>query len=638
MPRLYRAGPETPASVSAFKIPLPIRLPTALTLRPARGKDGRSHVERLIVVRPPRALWQNARLLASDSEPAAPPENRFGRAPTVIFQRSGGWRGLFSWGDLTSNDARKLYAREAGSTLLFVNQRGAPPDRWCTLDPQSHMPEFRPEALLSARQLGRSRYLIERVAIVENRRRVEAHAERVRQRTGTNGLLERTIRLDRLVAAWRRTHRNKGAPGVDRVSVELFSEKWQERLSSLQSDVRGGHYRPQPYLRVWAEKKAGGTRLMSIPSVVDRVLMGAAADVLSAVLEPHFFDRSFAYRPGRSARTAVSELLASPRISGGVGDHCGYRLVFRHDRSTAGPRNAARACGRRGVPPSRHIVDHESNARIRAGDTARGVPQGAPISPVLANLCLTPLDHWMEARALDYVRYADDFVALCDNEVQARKVTAELEEFLDQELKLSVKPAKTKFVAAGEGFEFLGFAIAHSDVAIPEERLLEAKQTVGQELAGEGTELNLLTQLDSYVRGFRNYFDLGMPGTTRQLQSLEADRVRQLSAWARARRLDLSLVLGRTERFVVESEPAPMPGSYADGQQARAADDAVIPPVAPPQPTSLEPHGATLPPSSAGRSTTPSPGEAPRDRSPTTSHITRGISRSGFRGASRCNP
>lgn len=580
-------SPWSPRS-DRYRTLLWLHLLTALAVRPGRRKDDRSPVERFVLVDPPRPLWQTAKLLAAhgetglrvtlvtaDVEPDAPPERWFGRAPAVIFQRSSGWKRLGLWGDLTSSDARRLHAREAGSTLLYVNQRGAPIDRWCTLDPQSHMPEFLPEALVGARRLARSRFLIERATVVENRRRIEAHAERVRHRAGTNDLLDRAIRIDRLTAAWRRTHRNKGVPGVDRVSVELFSERWQERLSSLQGEVRAVRYRPQPYLRVLAEKESGGQRPMSIPSVIDRVLMGAAADVLSGVLEPHFSDRSFAYRPGRSARGAVSELLASTRIAGGwaiIADIASYfdsidhRLLLGMLREHVADEAFLRL-----------ITSWITNMVLDGGQQVRprrGVPQGAPISPILANLYLTPLDRWMESRGLDYVRYADDFIALCDSEVQARKITAALEEFLARELDLSVKPSKTSFVQVAEGFEFLGFAIEQLGARIPETRLVEARRSVALALKGEGIESRVLTDLDAYVRGFRNYFDLGVPRITEQLEMLEADRRQQLVAWARARRLDLSLVIDRSERFVVETAPSAFPGAYAQEQPARTEEEA----------------------------------------------------------------
>lgn len=582
-----------------------LHLLTALSIRPARRNDGRSHVSRFVLVDPPLALWQSAKLLAehvqtglratlvvADRQPNAAPESWFGQAPAVIVQRSYGERRLAWWGDLTESDARRLYVRESGSRLLYVNQRGAPVDRWCSLDPQTGLPGVLPEALIAARRRGRSRYLVERASVVENRRRIEAHAERAGRRAGTSNLVERATRLERLTTAWRRTHRNKGMPGVDRVSVELFAERWQQRLSGLQADVREGRYRPRPYLRVWADKPSGDQRPMAIPTVADRVLMGAAADVLSAVLEPHFSDRSFAYRQGRSARSAVSELIASPRMAGGwaiVADIASYfdtidhRLLLGMLREHVADDAFVRLVGSWITNP---ILDSGQEVRPR-----RGVPQGAPISPVLANLYLTPLDRWMESRGLDYVRYADDFVALCDSEIQAQKVAAALEEFLARELKLSVKPTKTTFVAVGEGFEFLGFAFDRAGARIPEPRVQEARDSVARLLVSDERNSTVLTRLDAYVRGFRNYFDLEMPRTSEQLATLEADRVRQLIDWAIARRLDQALVIDRSERFVVELAPSAAPGAYGhdrdQDQPTSPEDESVLPQPIAPIPTSL---------------------------------------------------
>lgn len=589
VPELRIVQSQAPWAGRASRYPalLWLHLLAALASRPRRRRDGRSHVERLILIEPPPAAWGSADLLApllraglrvtvvtADRRASAPPEAWFGRSPAIVIQRSLGPERVASWGYLDDADAKRACSRLTGSHLLFVHQRGAPLERWCGLKVQASLPGVIPGALLAARGEGRRRYLIERTAVVENRRRIESHAYRATRRAASRDLLERSLRLERLTEAWRRAQRNKGAPGVDGVTVAAFAESWQPRLVALQAAVREGRYRPKPYLRLWVEKTSGGQRSMAIPIVADRVLMGAAAGALGSVLEPYFSDRSFAYRPGRSARGAILELMSSRRMATGwalIADIASYFDTIDHRLLLAMLRE--------------HVADEgfirlvsawitnpvsESGRQVPA---RRGVPQGAPISPVLSNLCLTPLDRWMEKRGLDYVRYADDFVALCDDATQAQQASQALEAFLARELKLSIKPTKTMFVPMAEGFEFLGFALNTSGAHIPVGRLEEARNEVRRILAFDSPTAATLESLDLYVRGFRNYFDLGTPSITEGLAVLEADRLRLVEAWAGARRLDVGLVRGRTERFMVEALPAPAPGAYAqEPQEAREGD------------------------------------------------------------------
>ena len=193
----------------------------------------------------------------------------------------------------------------------------------------------------------------------------------------------------------------------------------------------------------------------------------------------------------------------------------------------------------------------------------------------------------METRALDYVRYADDFVALCDSEAEARKAADALEAFLERELKLSVKPTKTTFVSVEEGFEFLGFSFRGPAVRIPEARLDESRLSLRALLQAGMPTAESLRFLDAYVRGFRNYFDLSSAVTTEALRALEMERVDLLRKWATGRRLDTSLVLAQTERFVVEEQPARAPGAYGEERTNTDNEYALPPRPAPAQVTSL---------------------------------------------------
>jgi group II intron reverse transcriptase/maturase/CRISPR-associated endonuclease Cas1 len=602
-PELRIVQMQAPWSDRPARLPLLAWLQVAagLAARPGRRTVGRSHVERLVVIDPPAGLWPLGGLVASlEHHPRltvvtpmtrapAPFEVWFSQSPAMVIQRSLGPDALAGAADMDLGDARRLHASTAGTELIFGHQRGAPADRWCALEAQHRLPEPVPGALVRARAEGRSRFLVERGAVIENRRRIEAHAARANRRSATRELLARVLSRERLVEAWRRSHRNRGAPGVDGVTVDAYAEHWQVNLAALEASVREGRYRPRPYLRLWTPKASGGERAMGIPVVADRVLMGATADVLSTILEPTFSDRSYAYRPGRGARQAVADLVGSPHLSEGwalIADIASYFDNIDHSLLLAMLRE--------------HVADDAfvrlvsqwlTNPARDAGQEARprrGVPQGAPISPVLANLYLTPLDRWMERKGLDYARYADDFVALCENAQQAQAIHDEMEAFLARELRLSVKPTKTAFVAVAEGFDFLGFRFGPDGPTIPQPRLEEARATLDATLALDLPADELLRKVDAYVRGFRAYFDLGNPRTTQALGLLETDRRARLQSWARARRLDEALVADRAERFLVSSIHSPPPGAYEGALDGHADETARVPPEPrPPAPTSL---------------------------------------------------
>lgn len=577
-----------------------LQVVAALACRPTKRGDGRSYVERLIVLDPPPTVWSLGEMVGALQDrprltvvtavarPPSPVEGWFGRAPAVIVQRPLGPDVLAAVGQLDPREARRLHATNAGAELLFGHQRGAPPEQWCALEAQRHLPEPVPGALARARLDGRKRFLVERGAVIENRRRVEAHAERANRRGATRDLLARALARERLTEAWRRTHRNKGVPGVDGITVEAFAEKWQQHLAALEADVREGRYRPRPYLRVWAPKASGGERPMGIPTVTDRVLMGAAADTLATVLEPGFSERSYAYRPNRGARQAVNEIAGSPRLKTGwalIADIASYFDSIDHGLLLAMLRE--------------HVADDAfvrlvtawvtNPARDGGQDTRpkRGVPQGSPISPVLANLYLTPLDRWMERKGLDYARYADDFVAICESAKEAQAVSDEMEAFLTRELRLSVKPTKTTFISVADGFDFLGFRFDTDGPFIPERRMEEARATIDAALVQDLPVPDVLRKLDAYVRGFRNYFDLGTERIGQALATLEADRRSRLDAWARSRRLDVALVVDRAERFSSRSAPASAPGAYEEPGHAADEDAASPPPRVEAPPTSL---------------------------------------------------
>jgi CRISPR-associated protein Cas1 len=275
-------------------------------------------------------------------------------------------------------------------------------------------------------------------------------------------LFDQATALTTLARAFDRVEDNGGSPGLDGVSGEEFAADLEARLLDLHHDLRDGRYRPQPLLRFAVKKKAGGERGLSIPAIRDRVAQTAAAIVLGPVLDAEFEDASFGYRAGRSVTRAVERIMW-------LRDR-GYHWVVDADiRSCFDeiPHDRLLAVLERTIddPPLVSLVQGWIQAEVafngRRTRLARGVPQGCPISPLLANLYLDAFDEACDRRGLKLVRYADDFVLLCRNRAAAERAL-EITEAALGDLRLVLNADKTRVTSFEAGFRYLGVQFVRS--------------------------------------------------------------------------------------------------------------------------------------------------------------------------------
>jgi group II intron reverse transcriptase/maturase len=281
-----------------------------------------------------------------------------------------------------------------------------------------------------------------------------------------HALFDKVARSDVMWQAWRDVRANKGAPGVDGITIEAVEEAGvREFLEELAAELRTGRYRPKALRRVYIPKpgRAGQTRPLGIPTVRDRVVMAAARIVLEPVFEADFLASSFGFRPRRSARMAIEAIRVEANRGGNWVLDADIKACFDeidHDALMA-------AIGRR-------VLDRQMlkllrcwlRARIFEGgvivEPGSGTPQGSPISPLLANIALHRLDQaWQSERprAGKLVRYADDFVVVCPTAEQAKQARWRAEMVLAGS-GLSLSPEKTRIIEltkGKEGFDFLGF-------------------------------------------------------------------------------------------------------------------------------------------------------------------------------------
>jgi RNA-directed DNA polymerase len=325
------------------------------------------------------------------------------------------------------------------------------------------------------------------------------------------GLWDKVCARRNLQAAFWAVWRNDGAPGVDGQTVRAFDEHSEAELARLGEELRAQRYRRQPARRVWIPKP--GTpeqRPLGIPAVRDRTVEAALRNVLEPIFENDFAECSYGFRPGRGCREAVGrveELLSQGHVWCVDCDLKSYFDTIPHDRLMALVRQrivdgsvlaVLEQCLKAGV--MEELKDWQP--------TERGTPQGAVISPMLANLYLNPLDHEMERRGWVMVRYADDLVVLCRTKAEAETVLHYLRQWT-RAAGLTLHPTKTRIVeATSEGFDFLGWHF-RGGKKWPRQKSLQKLQDKLRPLTRrtQGRSLSeIIAKANPILRGWYGYF------------------------------------------------------------------------------------------------------------------------------------
>ncbi|HSK67972.1 MAG TPA: group II intron reverse transcriptase/maturase [Candidatus Limnocylindria bacterium] len=263
-----------------------------------------------------------------------------------------------------------------------------------------------------------------------------------------------------LAAAFARVRRNGGGAGVDRQTVETFAQRAEEHLGRLHEALQSGAYRPQAIKRVYIPKPGSREkRPLGIPTVRDRVVQTALRYVLEPVFERDFHPHSYGFRPGRGckdARRRVEALLRAGYVHVVDADLKGYFDSIPHEPLMAQVRR--KGADGKVLALVQAFLDQDILEGLEHWTPEEGTPQGAVISPLLANVYLDPLDHGMERAGYAMVRYADDFVVLCRTPKDAQAALEEIRAWC-QAARLTRHPEKTRVVDATQpgGFDFLGY-------------------------------------------------------------------------------------------------------------------------------------------------------------------------------------
>lgn len=334
--------------------------------------------------------------------------------------------------------------------------------------------------------------------------------------TGVKGgkwfsLIDKVSSRRNLEAAFARVKRNRGAAGVDHVTIERYEADLDANLEKLSRTLLAGTYRPQAIRRRWIPKSGGARhRPLGIPTVQDRVVQSALRHVLEPIYERDFAEQSYGFRPQRSCRTAlrrVQELLTNGLTWVVEADFASFFDTIDHDRLMAQVGNKV-SDGRVLDLVGRYLAQ-EVLESTGSWTPERGSPQGAVISPLLANIYLDPLDHAFACLGVEMVRYADDLVILCRSEQEARAALERLESWSTQ-AGLSLHEEKTGLVdtGSGAGFEFLGYRFVKGRRWPTDTSLRRLKDKVrSQTRRANGQSLDAtISKLNPILRGWFGYF------------------------------------------------------------------------------------------------------------------------------------
>lgn len=324
-------------------------------------------------------------------------------------------------------------------------------------------------------------------------------------------LMEQVVADDNVQGALQAVKRNGGAPGIDRMKTTELEEHLQKHWPKIRAKLLDGTYGPSPVRRVEIPKPSGGVRLLGIPTVLDRFIQQLLLQVLSPIFEPMFSESSYGFRPGRSAQDAVR----AAREYSGAGknwvvdldiekffDHVNHDMLMHRIGQVIRDKRVLKLIGRylrSGVMVEGVVIAQEE-----------GTPQGGPLSPLLANIYLDPLDRELESRGHRFCRYADDCNIYVGSEASANRLLKTLPAWIEKHLRLKVNASKS---GTGRTWErkFLGFRITREgQIEVSPESLLRFRQKVRRHWRGNqsGSSQELRDRWQRFIRGWWNYYGI----------------------------------------------------------------------------------------------------------------------------------
>jgi RNA-directed DNA polymerase len=322
--------------------------------------------------------------------------------------------------------------------------------------------------------------------------------------------------------AFKAVKKNRGACGVDKVSINMFERNLEENLLALMKELKQGTYQPMPLRRVNIPKGDGKIRPLGIPSIKCRVAQEVIRRLINTTFERRFHDSSFGFRPGRNCHQAVERTVHYAQQGykyvvdvdiKGFFDNIPHDLIMESLAARISDGNILNL-----------IEKFLKSGVMEEGElkpTTKGTPQGGVISPLLANIALDHLDWYLASKGCHFVRYADDLVILCKTRPDAERALEDTQNYLDK-MKLQISPEKTKISLYSEGFNFLGFFIKNRSIRM-RTKSKEKFQNKIREITRRSHNLSqkVIEKLNRVIRGTVNYFSTKFSTTKSQFALLD---------------------------------------------------------------------------------------------------------------------
>lgn len=345
-------------------------------------------------------------------------------------------------------------------------------------------------------------------------------------------LMEQILSRENLIRAIKRVERNKGSHGVDEMPVQNLRAYFLEHWDTMKMDLLSGTYEPQPVRRVEIPKPDGGVRLLGIPTVIDRFIQQAIAQVLSSVYDSTFSDHSYGFRPNRSAHGAVTE--AKRLITEGnrwVVDIDLEKFFDKVNHDKLMGQLAKRIEDKRLLKLIHKYLKTGIMINGVVMNSEEGTPQGGPLSPLLSNIVLDELDKELEKRGHKFVRYADDCNIYVKTPKAGNRVMKSVTSFIEEKLKLKVNTSKSAVDRPWKR-KFLGFSFTHHQapkVRIAKASINRMKDKI-RDITSRSKPYSMeerIQKLNQYLTGWCGYFVLAdTPSVFKDLESWIRRRLR----------------------------------------------------------------------------------------------------------------
>lgn len=346
-------------------------------------------------------------------------------------------------------------------------------------------------------------------------------------------LRDKVCRKRTLKVAWEQVRKNKGAAGIDGISVERFERNADRYLSELSQELSEGIYVPEAIKRVYIPKGGGKQRPLGIPVVKDRIVQAALLKVIEPIFENEFLDMSYGFRPGRGCKEALREVDRLLKT--------GYTWVVDADiqgyfdsipQEPLMDRIEDKIADGHVLDLIYEFVQQPIMEGLESHVPQKGTPQGAVLSPLLANIYLHPLDKLITESGHEMVRYADDFVILCKSETEARAVLEKVRKWT-QTNGLTLHPEKTHIGNAmepGQGFEFLGYLFEAGRKYVRDKSMKKLKETIrAKTKRSQGKSISeVIAKLNPVLRGWFEYYKHAHKFTFRRVDGFVRRRLRSI--------------------------------------------------------------------------------------------------------------